>query len=115
MTTTPPSRPPPAAALRVACLCAAWCHVCSGWRDEFEATLRVAGVPARWIDIEDEEELLGAVEVDDFPTLLVVRDGRPVWFGVIAPRAAALQRRLDAAASAAVLDDAALRALAAVV
>ena len=108
-----PTHPPPDAALRVACLCADWCHVCSGWRDEFEATLRVAGVPARWIDIEDEEELLGAVEVDDFPTLLVVRDGQPVWFGVIAPRAEALRRRLAAAGSAPALQDAALLRLAA--
>ncbi|HET9823318.1 MAG TPA: thioredoxin [Burkholderiaceae bacterium] len=101
-----------AASLRVACLCADWCHVCSGWRDEFEATLRQAGVPARWIDIEDEEELLGPIEVDDFPTLLVVRDGQPVWFGVIAPRAEALRRRLDAARATPALQDAALRRLA---
>ena len=113
MTSTLPTVSPVRAGLRVACLCADWCHVCSGWRDEFEATLRAAGVAAHWIDIEDEEELLGPIEVDDFPTLLVVRDGQPVWFGVIAPRAAALQARLEAAAAAAALEDAALRALAA--
>ena len=97
----------------MACLCAAWCHVCTDWRAEFEATLREAGVPVRWIDIEDEEDLLGGIVVDDFPTVLVARNGDPVWFGVIAPRADALRRRIAAAATIPVLQDPRLRALAA--
>lgn len=112
MTSATPMPVPVRAGLRVACLCAAWCHVCSGWREEFEATLRAAGVAARWIDIEDEEDLLGPIEVDDFPTLLVVREGQPVWFGVIAPRAEALLRRLAAAGASPALQDTALRRLA---
>jgi len=39
-----------------------------------------------WVDIEDEEALLGAVEVDDFPTLLVADRRGPRFFGVIARR-----------------------------
>ncbi len=104
--------PDAAGRLRVACLCAAWCHVCNDWRHEFEAVLASAGVPARWIDIEDDEDLLGDIEVDDFPTVLIVRDGAPVWFGVIAPRAEALRRRLLAAREAPPLSQTGLLTLA---
>lgn len=94
--------------LRVACLCAGWCHVCAEWRPVFEATLREVGIPAHWIDIEDDEDLLEGLEVDDFPTLLIARGGVPVWFGVIAPREAALHQRLRAAVADAPLADEAL-------
>ncbi len=94
--------------LRVACLCAAWCHVCTDWRPTFEGTLRDSGVVAHWIDIEDDEDLLEGLEVDDFPTLLIARGGVPVWFGVIAPREAALHQRLRTAVADAPLADEAL-------
>jgi thioredoxin 1 len=39
-----------------------------------------------WVDIEDESELVGDLDIEDFPTLLLARGGRVLFFG---PRAAA--------------------------
>lgn len=74
--------------LLVACLCAAWCHACQDFRAVFEAQMPLGDGRTRWlwVDIEDEEALLGAVEVDDFPTLLVADRRGPRFFGVIARR-----------------------------
>lgn len=86
-------------ALHVACLCAAWCRLCDGYRpvlEQVEAELRVAAVAARWhwIDIEDEAELVGDLDVETFPTI-VVCDERSVRFaGPVAPQPATLLRLL---------------------
>lgn len=102
--------------LFVACLCAAWCHVCSDYRSTFEALAREPGAGARWrwIDIEDDEDLLGGVEVDDFPTLLVADREGVRFFGVIAPSEKATRLVLSRAARPDVnaIDDARLQALA---
>jgi hypothetical protein len=53
---------------------------------EFEGSIEF-----RWLDIEDEDDLVGAVDVTTFPTLLVTQ-GRDVrFFGAVAPHAAALK------------------------
>lgn len=84
--------------LTVACLCADWCGTCRDYRAVFDAALQ-AQPDARglWIDIEDQAELLGAVEIDDFPTLLIARGDAPLFFGTVTPHAATLLRLLQAA------------------
>jgi hypothetical protein len=83
--------PPPPDSLSgtwtVACLCAAWCRTCDAVRPHFEA--RAAAHPQfvhRWIDIEDEADALGDLDIETFPTLLVVRDGVPLFFGPVLPK-----------------------------
>ena len=79
--------------LLVVCLCAEWCGVCREYRARFEEVQgRLAGVHFRWIDIEDEADLVDPVAVDDFPTVLILRGETPVFFGTVRPQAEALER-----------------------
>jgi hypothetical protein len=70
--------------------------VCEDFRTLFEAQMHASDGRTRWlwVDIEDDEDLLGTVEVDDFPTLLIADRRGPRFFGVIAPSTTALQRAL---------------------
>ena len=58
--------------LNVVSLCAQWCGVCRDWRPVLD---QLAGshpqVAWRWLDIEDEADLLDDLDVETFPTLLV--------------------------------------------
>ncbi len=75
--------------LLVACLCAAWCGTCREYAPVFEALRRQFGDAARfvWVDVEDEDEAMGAVDVEDFPTLLIARGDRVAFFGPVTPQA----------------------------
>lgn len=93
---SPPSASPP---LLVACLCAQWCGTCRDYRPVFDGALTTLGDAAhgRWIDIEDDEALLGPVDVLDFPTLLIARGPTPVFFGPLTPQPGTLARLLHGA------------------
>ena len=79
----------------VICLCAEWCGVCREWRAAFEqAAAGHPGVRFAWIDVEDQAEAMGDVDVETFPTLLVAGAGRPVFFGPVLPSAAQFPRLL---------------------
>lgn len=95
----PTSATPTPAPLLVACLCAGWCGLCRDYRAVFDAAAAGSAAPARfvWVDIEDDEAVLGPVDVDDFPTLLIARDGEPVFFGPLTPQPATLARLLQRA------------------
>ena len=49
-----------------------------------------------WVDIEDQADLVDPIEVDNFPTLLVVVDGAVRFFGSITPQTETLQRLVQA-------------------
>jgi len=90
----------------LACLCAGWCRTCDGYRPVLEAVAaEFPGLPVRWIDIEDEAELVGDIDVETFPTLLVAAAGGVRFFGPLTPQPETLRRLLRAtlAADAAVL------------
>ncbi|HEY1089601.1 MAG TPA: thioredoxin family protein [Burkholderiaceae bacterium] len=77
----------------VACLCAAWCGTCGSYRSAFE------GVAERhpdkvfvWIDIEDNADLLGDLDVENFPTVLVQRGDTVAFFGPMLPDPLLLDR-----------------------
>ncbi|PFH12074.1 thioredoxin [Collimonas sp. PA-H2] len=58
----------------VACLCAAWCGSCREYFANFTALAqRHPQVQFAWIDIEDQAELVGDLDIDNFPTLLIQR------------------------------------------
>ena len=70
----------------IACLCAAWCDVCRDYRSQFESlALLHADKHFVWIDIEDEAELLGDFDIDNFPTLLMQRGPHVTFFGSVQP------------------------------
>ena len=81
----------------VVCLCAQWCGVCREYRGAFEA---LAGdwpqVRFAWVDVEDEEDVVGDVDVETFPTILIA-DGHVARFlGPVLPQAQVLARMLQA-------------------
>ncbi|MGN1055555.1 MAG: thioredoxin family protein [Comamonas sp.] len=86
----------PAAQWRVLCLCAAWCGVCRQYEPEFTALQsRFPQVQFDWIDVEDQEALLGEVEVETFPSLLLGQGAQPLFFGPLLPQIKVLERLLE--------------------
>ena len=73
----------------VACLCAAWCRTCDDYRPTFDALAREFEHEARfvWVDIEDDEDALGSVDVVDFPTLLIAHGELIDFYGPVLPHA----------------------------
>jgi len=81
----------------IACLCAGWCTACAGFRASFEAL--AAHHPDKvmlWIDIEDEAEVVGDFDIDNFPTLLIQRGTEVAFLGTIEPNQAVAHRLVQA-------------------
>ena len=55
------------------------------------------GVGLRWIDIEDEAALLGDLDIETFPTLLLHTRGEVLFGGLVEPQPQRLRRLLAAA------------------
>lgn len=84
----------------VACLCARWCRTCDEYRITFDRLAqRRPQTGFLWLDVEDDAEFIGNIDVDDFPTLLIVADGTPRFFGPLTPQESTLERLLDWAES----------------
>jgi thioredoxin 1 len=87
--------------LHVVCLCAQWCGTCRDWRAVMD---EVAGlhpqVQWRWLDIEDEAVLLGELDVETLPTVLVARGPHVLFYGPVLPRAELLTRLIESLSEA---------------
>ena len=82
-------------AWQVICLCAAWCGVCREWQPAFEQQASShPDVRFAWVEVEDDAEAMGDVDVETFPTLLVAQGPRVLFMGPIAPAGAQLARLL---------------------
>ena len=89
------SAAPSDAPLLVACLCAQWCGVCRDYTPVLKGVLADMGpapLAAVWVDIEDQDEVVGDFDVENFPTLLLARHGQALFFGTVVPHAQTLQR-----------------------
>ena len=76
----------------VACLCAEWCDLCVSYRPGFLAMAeRFPQAEFRWVDIEEEEP---EREVENFPTIHVMRGGETLFYGPQPPQHALLERLL---------------------
>jgi len=86
--------------LLVVCLCAAWCDTCNEFRQSFER-IAAARPDMRflWLDIEDDAEVCGDVDVENFPTLAVWRDASLLFYGVTLPQEGGVARLVDALAT----------------
>jgi len=80
----------------VACLCAAWCGTCRDYRSVFEA------LPARfpqarflWVDVEDDADWIGDIDVENFPTLVVQHHEAVLFQGVLTPQPRVVERLLE--------------------
>jgi hypothetical protein len=49
-----------------------------------------------WVDVEDEDEAMGNVDIETFPTVLVARGSKPLFLGPVQPSAAQLNRLVQA-------------------
>jgi thioredoxin 1 len=59
----------------VSCLCAEWCDTCVQYRPGFlELAKKFPNADFRWVDIEDQAEEVGDLEVENFPTIRVTRE-----------------------------------------
>lgn len=83
----------------VVCLCADWCGLCRDYGELFtQMAARYPGSRFAWLDIEDQAEVVGDIEVETFPTLLIADAGGTRFLGPLTPQAQTLSRLLDALA-----------------
>ena len=81
----------------VACLCAAWCDVCRDYRATFDLlAAQHAECNFVWIDIEDQADLIGDIDVENFPTLLMQRGPHVTFFGSVQPGQQVAHRLIQA-------------------
>ena len=92
-----PSRESPR--LLVACLCAAWCGSCREYRAIFAALAEgfIDEADFAWVDVEDEADALGDLDIENFPTLLIADGERTVFLGPVTPQVQTAERLLRSA------------------
>ena len=70
----------------VACLCAAWCGTCNDYQPGFMAWAEQhPDINFTWIDIEDQADVVGDLDIVNFPTLLIQRGDIVAFFGTVIP------------------------------
>jgi thiol-disulfide isomerase/thioredoxin len=78
-------------------LCAQWCGTCKDYASLFEGlTAEFPQARFRWIDIEDEADLVDPMEVENFPTLLISTQGQARFFGPVMPHLETVRRLIQA-------------------
>jgi len=89
-----------ASRISVVSLCAAWCDTCNEFRSGYD--LLAESRPDAtfvWLDIEDDADVVGDVDVENFPTLAIFRGTQPLHFGVSLPHPPSIGRLIDALAA----------------
>lgn len=98
----------PVPVLWVVCLCAQWCGTCRDYRPVFEGLEAdfLGRANFFWVDIEDQAEMLGTVDVEDFPTVLIahsrfnteeVQTSQVLFFGPVLPLRGTLHQLIERA------------------
>jgi len=81
----------------VACLCALWCGTCGSYRATFEElAARHPDTVFVWIDIEDQADVVGDLDIDNFPTLLIQHEDQVAFFGTVLPDGGLAHRMVQA-------------------
>ncbi|QJC57215.1 Putative thioredoxin 2 [Polaromonas vacuolata] len=84
------------ASVWVVCLCADWCGVCRDYRTIFESLVgQHSDCRFGWVDIEDHADLLGDMDIETFPTLLIADAHGLLFLGSLVPQASTLSRLLQ--------------------
>jgi len=90
--------------LLVACLCADWCRTCDAYRDtlltvrdDLRADHPAWALRFVWIDIEDESELIGDLDVENFPTIVLARGSEVLFAGPVMPHPGTIERLVQGA------------------
>jgi thioredoxin 1 len=80
----------------VNCLCALWCDTCSAYKDGFlKLAERYPQARFTWLDVEDDAEEIGDLDVENFPTIQVKRGDEQLFYGVMLPYPEHLSRLLS--------------------
>lgn len=80
----------------VICLCAQWCGTCRDYRAGFDAlAAQFPGVRFAWLDIEEQADELGDLDIENFPTLFIRRDDSVLFFGTMLPHLSYLRRLIE--------------------
>ena len=59
---------------------ASWCPYCRRFRPAYEAASKISGTTWASVDISDDDDVLwDAFAIDIVPTVVVFKDGKPVW------------------------------------
>lgn len=83
--------------LLVVGLCADWCGTCKEFRPAFDRI--AAAMPCAtfvWLDVEDDSALAGDIDIENFPSLAVFRNGQTMHYGVTDPLQGVVARLLGA-------------------
>lgn len=81
--------------LIIACYCAEWCDTCKKYSIDFD--LLAQKWPEHtfvWIDIEENPELLGDEDIENFPTVLIQSPAANLFFGTLLPYISHLDKLL---------------------
>ncbi len=85
----------------IVCLCADWCGLCRDYEAVFaHMASRYPAFRFAWLDIEDQSDLVGDIDVETFPTVLMADAQGMRFFGPLMPQANTLARLLDSLQSA---------------
>lgn len=85
----------------MACLCADWCNTCKSYQSLFAAlALRFPEVQLVWIDIEDQADVVGDLDIENFPTILIQQGHQVLFFGTMLPEIQLAERLLQSKLSA---------------
>jgi thiol-disulfide isomerase/thioredoxin len=99
MTASPARHASDTQLIHVYCLCAQWCGTCREYQPVFDTLARQ--LPAArfvWVDVETHDDLMGDLDIENFPTLLITdAQGHPRFAGTVLPHADTLQRMCQAA------------------
>lgn len=81
----------------VYCLCADWCTTCREYAAVFaDAAREFSHHRFVWIDIEDDADAMGDVDIETFPTLLIAEHDRVRFLGPVLPGREQVGRLLNA-------------------
>lgn len=89
----------PCAPLHIVCLCAEWCVICRSYAPFFQQMAIEASEHAwHWIDIEDHEDALPGIDIETFPTIVILdHHGHFCFAGTVEPRPEMLKRLVQSA------------------
>ena len=91
---------PDVTTLSVTCLCAEWCGTCREYAASFESLKSdFSGVPFTWYDVEDDADVVGDLDIETFPTLVIRRFGHVVFLGPVLPDPGSARRLIESYSS----------------
>ena len=80
---------------RVHVLCAQWCGVCRDYQAFVELQQRQSDAQWVWVDIEAQSDLLGDLDIENFPTLLITQGDALRFLGTVTPQPEVAERLLQ--------------------